>query len=119
MRDYALTQAHGTGSFGFSLSALFANWQARREVAKLESWDNRALHQLGITREDLHQALSLPLIQNSRLALEQYAFMRSRIYTMNHPTQKRTQYLTPENGKPNAAAALASQNLGHCGKDEN
>ncbi len=35
MRDYALTQARATGAIGFSLTTLFANWQARRDIAKL------------------------------------------------------------------------------------
>ena len=82
MRDYALTQAHANGSFGFSPAIFFANWQARREVARLETCDDRALRQIGLTREDVHQALRLPLTENSRLALDQYAFMRSRMMTI-------------------------------------
>lgn len=78
MRDYALTQARATGAIGFSLTTLFANWQARRDVAKLETCDDRTLRQIGLTREDVSHALSLPLTENSRLALDQYAFMRSR-----------------------------------------
>jgi uncharacterized protein YjiS (DUF1127 family) len=82
MRDYALTQAHATGSIGFSLTTLFANWHARREVAKLETCDDRSLRQIGLTRKDVNQALRLPLTENSRLALDQYAFMRSRTCTI-------------------------------------
>ena len=78
MRDYALSQASATGSIGFSLATLFANWQARREVAKLEHCDDPALRQMGLTREDVRKALRLPLTENSRLALDQYAFLRSR-----------------------------------------
>ena len=78
MRDYALTQAHATGSIGFSLATLFANWQARRDVARLENCDDGVLRQSGLTREDVRRALRLPLTENSRLALDQYALLRSR-----------------------------------------
>ena len=81
MRDYALTQAHASGSIGFSITTLFANWQARREVARLETCDDRTLCQIGLTRDDVHQALRLPLTANSRVALDQYAFVRSRTCT--------------------------------------
>src|SRR5437762_570898 len=78
MRDYALSQAQATGSVGFSLATLFVNWQARRDVARLENCDDQTLRQIGLTREDVCQALRLPLTENSRLALDHYAFMRSR-----------------------------------------
>ena len=55
---------------------------ARREVAKLETCDDHSLRQIGLTREDVNQALRLPLTENSRLALDQYAFMRSRTCTI-------------------------------------
>lgn len=78
MRNYALTQAHATSSIGCSLATLFVNWQARRDVARLKACDDRTLCQIGLTREDVCHALSLPLTENSRLALDQYVFNRSR-----------------------------------------
>jgi uncharacterized protein YjiS (DUF1127 family) len=78
MRDFALNQAQSTGSVGVSLTTIFANWLARREVAKLKNWDDKELCEIGVTREDVCHALQLPLTENARVALEQRTFMRSR-----------------------------------------
>ena len=79
MRDYALTQADAAGCLGVSLRSLFANWKARRDTAVLATCDDRTLAQIGLTRADLDRVLRLPLTQNARLALEQCAFLRSRM----------------------------------------
>lgn len=78
MRDFALNQAQSTGTIGPSLAVLFANWLARREIAKLKNWDDKELCLIGVTREDVCHALGLPLTASARVALEQRAFMRSR-----------------------------------------
>ena len=78
MRDYALNHALATESIGTSLLTLFRNWQARRELAKLEYCDGHALGVMGITQSDVRWALQLPLRDNPRLALENRHFHRSR-----------------------------------------
>jgi hypothetical protein len=78
MRDYALNHALATESIGTSLLTLFRNWQARRELAKLEHSNDHALGVMGITQGDVRWALQLPLRDNPKLALENLCFRRSR-----------------------------------------
>lgn len=78
MRDYALNHALATESIGTSLLTLFRNWQARREMAKLEHNNDHVLKGMGITQDDVRWALQLPLRDNPRLALENLRFRRSR-----------------------------------------
>ena len=78
MRDYALNRALAAESIGSSLLPLFRNWQARRELAKLEYGNDHILKGMGITQGDVRWALQLPLRDNPRLALENLRFQRSR-----------------------------------------
>jgi hypothetical protein len=78
MRDYALNQALATESIGTSLLTLFRNWQARRELTKLEHGNGHDLKGIGITQDDVRWAMQLPLRDNPRLALENRSFQRSR-----------------------------------------
>jgi hypothetical protein len=78
MRDYALNHALATESIGTSLLILFRNWQARRELAKLNHNNDHTLRVMGITQGDVQWALQLPLRDNPRLALENLRFRRSR-----------------------------------------
>jgi hypothetical protein len=86
MRDYALNHALATESIGSSLLTLFRNWQARRELAKLEHSNDPVLKGMGITQDDLLWALQLPLRDNPRLALENLLFRRSRLIWSNART---------------------------------
>jgi hypothetical protein len=79
MRDYALNQALATESIGTSLLTLFRNWQARRDLAKLEYSNDHVLKGMGITQNDVRWALQLPLRDNPKLALENLCFRRSRV----------------------------------------
>jgi hypothetical protein len=78
MRDYALNRALAAESIGTSLPTLFRNWQARRELAKLEHSNDHMLRVMHITQDDVQWALQLPLRDNPRLALENLRFQRSR-----------------------------------------
>ena len=78
MRDYALNHALATESIGTSLLTFFRNWQARRELAKLEHSNDHVLKGMGITQGDVRWALQLPLRDNPKLALENLYFRRSR-----------------------------------------
>jgi uncharacterized protein YjiS (DUF1127 family) len=78
MRDYALNHALATESIGTSLLTLFRNWQARRELAKLNNSNDHTLQVVGFTRSEVQWALQLPLRDNPRLALEDFRFRRSR-----------------------------------------
>ena len=78
MRDYALNHALATENIGTSLLTFFRNWQARRELAKLEHSNDHVLKGMGITQSDVRWASQLPLRDNPRLALENLRFRRSR-----------------------------------------
>jgi uncharacterized protein YjiS (DUF1127 family) len=78
MRDYALNRAHSLQEGnGFSIfSRLWRNWQARRQVASLETYDDYMLRDIGVTRDEVQWAAGLPLTINAALALEERAFHR-------------------------------------------
>jgi hypothetical protein len=78
MRNYALNQAEALGAVGFSLATIFANWRARRDVARLKDCDGTILATIGLTPADVAAALRLPLSQNAARALDQMAFRRAR-----------------------------------------
>ena len=82
MRNFALTQATAAGAVGFSLPDIFANWRARREVARLISCDSTTLADMGLSHDDIMEAMNLPLTQNPRLVLDQRAFLRSHMKTV-------------------------------------
>jgi uncharacterized protein YjiS (DUF1127 family) len=79
MRDYALARAESLGELGSPwLTRLFRNWKARRRIAQLESYDDFMLNDIGLTREEINWAASLPLTVNAALALEERAFRRRK-----------------------------------------
>lgn len=79
MREYALARAESLGEFGSSwLSRVFRNWKARRRVAQLEGYDDFLLADIGVTRDEIRWASSLPLSINAALALEDRAFRRRK-----------------------------------------
>ena len=78
MRDYALNRAISLEEGnGFSLiSRVWRNWQARKRVVSLSSYDDYMLKDIGVTREEIQWAAGLPLTVNAALALEERAFRR-------------------------------------------
>jgi len=80
MRDYALTRAISLDEAGFQpvIARLFRNWKARRRVARLETYDDHLLGDIGVTREEVRWAAALPLSVNAALALEDRAFGRRK-----------------------------------------
>jgi uncharacterized protein YjiS (DUF1127 family) len=78
MRDYALNRAISLEEGnGFSLvSRIWRNWQARKRVVSLSSYDDYMLMDIGVTREEIQWAAGLPLTVNAALALEERAFRR-------------------------------------------
>lgn len=77
MRDYVLHQAQSMEAAGASslIARLIRNWKARRAVARLDTFDEFMLRDIGVTRGDIHWAAGLPLTVNAALALEE----RSRV----------------------------------------
>ena len=78
MRDYALNRAISLEEgHGYSLvSRIWRNWQARRRVADLATYDDYMLNDIGITRDEVEWAAGLPLTVNAVLALEERSFRR-------------------------------------------
>jgi uncharacterized protein YjiS (DUF1127 family) len=79
MRDYTLTRALSLGEAGgaSALTRWFRNWRIRRSVARLQSFDDYILRDIGISREDIAWAAGLPLTVNAALGLEERSFRRS------------------------------------------
>lgn len=78
MRDYALNRAtsvEATGAFSL-IGRIIANWRARRAVARLDTFDDYLLRDIGVTRGDVRWASGLPLSVNAALELEQRSLQR-------------------------------------------
>jgi hypothetical protein len=71
MRDYILTRAIASESYGFTFANLFRNWKARRSLARFPEGNEHLLRDLGIVPADIDWARRLPLTQNPLLALEE------------------------------------------------
>lgn len=80
MRDYALSHAHSFEAAGSAslLGRFFRNWRARRAVARLDTFDDYMLRDIGVSRGDVHWAAGLPLTVNAALALEERSHQRQR-----------------------------------------
>ena len=80
MRDYALNRAISLGEYGAVsfIRRLLRNWQARRRVVNLSSFDDHMLRDIGVSRGEVEWAAGLPLTVNAALALEERAFRRRR-----------------------------------------
>ena len=78
MRDYVMNRAVSLEEGnGFSLiSRVWRNWQARKRVVGLSTYDDYMLKDIGVTREEIQWAAGLPLTVNAALALEERAFQR-------------------------------------------
>jgi uncharacterized protein YjiS (DUF1127 family) len=74
MRDYVLNQAIAReeidGSLVSRVLRVFHNWRARRDIARLETFDDHMLADIGLTRGDVEWASHLPLSSNATTALE-------------------------------------------------
>ena len=70
MRDYALHHAASLGeTAGTSfLRRIFRNWAARRAIARLDSYDDFLLRDIGVSRADIRWAAGLPLTLKDRPA---------------------------------------------------
>lgn len=80
MKDYALSRAEAAEATG-SLSMLWnfiRNWRAKRAISRLEELDDFLLHDIGVTRDEVHWAAGLPLTVNAALQLEERATRRRR-----------------------------------------
>lgn len=80
MRDYALNHARSFEAFGAAswVANIVRNWRARRAVARLDTYDDYMLRDIGVSRADVHWASGLPLSVNAALALEERALQRLR-----------------------------------------
>lgn len=80
MRDYALSHASSFESAGATslLGRIIRNWRARRAVAKLDSFDDFMLRDIGVARGDVMWAAGLPLTVNAAAALEERSRQRRR-----------------------------------------
>jgi uncharacterized protein YjiS (DUF1127 family) len=56
------------------LIRLYRNWKARRRLAVLANCDERVLHTIGVTREQIRWAIALPLNINAVRALEEWSW---------------------------------------------
>jgi uncharacterized protein YjiS (DUF1127 family) len=80
MRDYALNRAasiEATGAFSL-IGRVIGNWHARRAVARLDTFDDYLLRDIGVTRGDVRWASGLPLSVNAALELEQRSIQRRK-----------------------------------------
>lgn len=80
MRDYVLNRAISLEEGnGFSLvRRVWRNWQARKRVTDLSTYDDYMLNDIGVTRDEIQWAAGLPLTVNAALALEDRAMRRRR-----------------------------------------
>ncbi|MCB1376892.1 MAG: DUF1127 domain-containing protein [Alphaproteobacteria bacterium] len=80
MRDYALHHSASYGDIGTSsfVSRFIRNWRARRAVARLETFDDYMLRDIGVSRDEVRWAAGLPLTVNAALALEERSHQRRR-----------------------------------------
>ncbi len=78
MREHVLNQSaalDGTWSFA-ALRRTFANWRRRRKLLRLSDLDNHILYDIGIEREEINEALRLPLDLNPLYELDRRARLR-------------------------------------------
>jgi len=78
MREHVLNQSlalEGTWSFA-ALRRSFANWRRRRRLVRLADLDDRILYDIGIEREEINEALRLPLDLNPLYELDRRARLR-------------------------------------------
>ena len=78
MREHVLNQSaalDGTWSFA-ALRRTFANWRRRRRLLRLSDLDDHILYDIGIEREEINEALQLPLDLNPLYELDRRARLR-------------------------------------------
>ena len=63
------------GALNFARSAV-RYWKTRNDMARLQEFDDHQLADIGITREDLSRALSLPFSHDPTHALAEMAIRR-------------------------------------------
>ncbi len=78
MRDYVLHQASQLGyAPGQGLLVnLLRNWRARRAVARLDQFDDHILRDIGVTRDEIREAVGVSLNENAALVLHETARQR-------------------------------------------
>lgn len=80
MTNHAIPHSAVTGhstSHGL-LASLYRNWNARRQVRRLQDKENHILDDIGVTRDELDWASQLPLTANAAIELHQVSYRRRK-----------------------------------------
>jgi uncharacterized protein YjiS (DUF1127 family) len=80
MASLAESRAEALGEHAqqLNLGLLLHHWRARRAVRQMLEWDDRTLSDIGVQRDEVQWASTLPLTVNATLALEDRAQRRAR-----------------------------------------
>lgn len=72
MNDYAYHQASFAGSLPGAgiLNTVIRNWQARKSVRRLQTLDDNLLRDIGVSRDEITEALRQPYSTNVALYLD-------------------------------------------------
>ncbi len=79
MSNFEVTHAgtHGIASGRWqNVARLLRNWNGRRKVRNFRYFDDRILDDIGVTREEVAWASSLPVSVNAALALQERSSRR-------------------------------------------
>jgi uncharacterized protein YjiS (DUF1127 family) len=81
MTTRVIADARHETRFGFAaaVDTWMRNWRSRRSIARLCSFDDAMLRDIGVTREDLRWAAKLPLAMNAAVALENRVFRQRQM----------------------------------------
>jgi uncharacterized protein YjiS (DUF1127 family) len=78
MTDCTVQNVRSSASAGFSLGRFLRNWLTRNKVRDMEMLDDRMLADIGVRRDEVIWASTLPLSVNAALELEAVAFRRRK-----------------------------------------
>jgi uncharacterized protein YjiS (DUF1127 family) len=87
MRDYEINEAQSRQAYGRLtwVVRMIRNWRMRKDLKRLQGFSDYQLRDIGITRDQLHHLICLPLDTDMTWEAERSALMHIKYENVNTP----------------------------------
>ena len=87
MRDFEINEANSRAAFGRLtwIVRMVTNWRMRKDLKRLQKFSDYQLHDIGLSRVELHRLICIPLYTDRIWETERRELLESRYYDVDTP----------------------------------